>query len=70
MGLLVASSSCPLPACCLTAASLMESGAYVNEGKLKYLSKCKSLNQQKFAKALDREPDLVCRSRNGKLLET
>jgi len=48
----------------------MDCGAYVNAGKLKCLSIHKPLNQQEFAKTLHREPDLVCRTRNGKLLET
>ncbi len=55
---------------CLTAASLMESVRCVNAGKLKCLSSYKPLNQQEFAKILHCVPDLVCRTRNGKLLET
>jgi len=55
---------------CLTPRSLMDSGGYVNAEKLKRLSKYKSLNQQEFAKILHQVPDLVCRTRNGRLLET
>jgi len=54
----------------LTARSLMESGGYVNPEKLKCLSRYKPLNRQEFAKILHREPDLVCRMCNGKLLKT
>jgi hypothetical protein len=50
-------------------ASLMEPGGYVNAGNLKCLSIHKSLNSQEFAKTLHRAPDLICRMRNGKLLE-
>ena len=48
----------------------MESGRYVNAGKLECLSSLKSLNQRKFAKILHLALDLVCRTRNDKLLET
>jgi len=48
----------------------MESVAFVNAGKLECLSMRKSLNQQELAKNLYREPGLVSRTRNGKLLES
>jgi hypothetical protein len=48
----------------------MEPGGYVNAGKLKRLSSYKQLNLQELAKALQREPDLVSRLRNGKLPES
>jgi len=48
----------------------MDSGGYVYAGKLERLSTYKSLNQQEFAKILPHLPDLVCRTGNGKLLET
>jgi len=54
----------------LSAASLMESVAFVNAGKLECLSMRKSVNQQELAKNVHREPGLVSRTRNGKLLET
>jgi len=48
----------------------MDSAGYVNAEKLKRLLKYKWLNQQEFAKILHHVPDLVCRARNGRLLET